>query len=328
MSKAAELAALIGSQTALSNRNLIINGAMQVSQRGTSFTDADTYALDRWRLNQSSETMAVTQQSFAAGQTDVPRAEKYLRVVVTTTGNFAGITQRIEGVEQLSGQTVTVSFYARGGQGGQGVPTTFRTYLNQNFGSGGSTAVNVQGSTNHTLTTSWKLFTATVTLGSTSGQTIGTSPYTELAFQQTTGEACDFDIALVQLELGEQATPFEHRLFADELQRCQRYFFAQQAIDGEDYYAFGFGAAEAAGTFRGLSSFPVTMRVEPSLTATASDTFFTQNFTPASNTASLDQSGRDCAYVTIFGSGGTAGYAGRWMADNTDAAYLFWSAEL
>ena len=35
MSKAAELAALIGSQTALSNRNLIINGAMQVAQRGT-----------------------------------------------------------------------------------------------------------------------------------------------------------------------------------------------------------------------------------------------------------------------------------------------------
>ena len=38
MSKAAELAALIGSQTALSNRNLIINGAMQVAQRGTSTT--------------------------------------------------------------------------------------------------------------------------------------------------------------------------------------------------------------------------------------------------------------------------------------------------
>jgi hypothetical protein len=36
MSKAAELAALIGSQSALSNRNLVINGAMQVAQRGTS----------------------------------------------------------------------------------------------------------------------------------------------------------------------------------------------------------------------------------------------------------------------------------------------------
>ena len=39
MSKAAELAALIGSQTALSNRNLVINGAMQVAQRGTSATN-------------------------------------------------------------------------------------------------------------------------------------------------------------------------------------------------------------------------------------------------------------------------------------------------
>ena len=47
MSKAAELAALIGSQTALSNRNLIINGAMQVAQRGTSFDGAEQYLCDR-----------------------------------------------------------------------------------------------------------------------------------------------------------------------------------------------------------------------------------------------------------------------------------------
>ena len=39
MSKAAELASLASaSETALSNRNIIINGAMQVAQRGTSFT--------------------------------------------------------------------------------------------------------------------------------------------------------------------------------------------------------------------------------------------------------------------------------------------------
>ena len=51
MSKAAELAALIGSQTALSNRNLIINGAMQVAQRGTSSTSVSStgyHACDRW----------------------------------------------------------------------------------------------------------------------------------------------------------------------------------------------------------------------------------------------------------------------------------------
>ena len=54
MSKAAELAALIGSQTALSNRNLVINGAMQVAQRGTSLTDqgaSSIFLLDRFRMN-------------------------------------------------------------------------------------------------------------------------------------------------------------------------------------------------------------------------------------------------------------------------------------
>ena len=61
MSKAAELAALIGSQTALSNRNLIINGAMQVAQRGTSFTStADIYTLDRFAVGHGSPVNAMT----------------------------------------------------------------------------------------------------------------------------------------------------------------------------------------------------------------------------------------------------------------------------
>ena len=247
-------------------RNLLTNGSFAISQRGTSFTDADTYSLDRWRLNTSSETMAVTQQSFTTGQTDVPRAEKYLRVVVSTTGNFAGITQRIEGVEQLSGQTVTLSFYARGGQGGQGVPTTFRTYFNQNFGSGGSTAVNVQGITNHTLTTSWQFFTTTVTLGSTSGKTVGTSPYTELAFQQTTGEACDFDIALCQLEIGEQATPFEHRSYGDELARCQRYY-NHMPLQIHDTIGANYNTLSTKPySYHIRYEFPTTMRAVPTCT--------------------------------------------------------------
>jgi hypothetical protein len=52
MSKAAELAALIGSQTALENRNLVINGAMQVAQRATEVTGVTTEgykAVDRWQ---------------------------------------------------------------------------------------------------------------------------------------------------------------------------------------------------------------------------------------------------------------------------------------
>ena len=316
--------------TAYRNRNLILNGSFQVAQRGTSFTDADTYVLDRWRLNQSAETMAVTQQSFAAGQTDVPRAEKYLRVVVTTTGNYSGITQRIEGVEQLSGQTVTVSFYARGGQGGQGVPTTFRTYFNQNFGSGGSTQIGGQGSTNHTLTTSWQLFTATVTLGSTSNRTIGTSSYTELAFQQTTGEACDFDIALVQLEVGEQATPFEHRSYNDELAACQRYYY--QLTSQLAYRRYGMSTYDTSTNYSALIPFPVQMRTTPSLstTGTASDyAVYALNSVKASNAVpSLGDSTVFNALLSGVTASSTAGAAGTLLDNNAAGTFLGFSAEL
>ena len=209
----------------MAGRNRIINGNFDIWQRGTSFgpTSTSQYTADRWYLGSSSETCTVTQESFTAGQTDVPQAQKYLRLVVTTANNFAALVQRIEDVESLGGQTVTLSFYARGGQGGQGIPTTFRTFLNQNFGSGGSTNVNA-GSTNHTLTSSWQKFTSTISIPSVASKTIGASSYTEVYFQQTTGEACDFDIAQVQLEVGSVATPFERRLYGQELALCQRYF--------------------------------------------------------------------------------------------------------
>ena len=61
MSKAAELASLASaSETALSNRNIVINGAMQVSQRATSVTglganQSTCQTLDRWRFYSASD---------------------------------------------------------------------------------------------------------------------------------------------------------------------------------------------------------------------------------------------------------------------------------
>jgi len=264
MSKARQLADLgnVYDDGALSNRNLLINSAMQVAQRGTSFgpTTTSQYTIDRWYLGTSSETCTVTQESFTAGQTDVPRGQKYLRLVVTTTNNFAALIQRIEDVEILGGQTVTLSFYARAGQGGQGIPTTWRTFLNQNFGSGGSANVNA-GSKNHTLTSNWQKFSYTITVPSVAGKTIGSSSYTEVYFQQTTGEACDFDIALAQLEIGDTATPFEHRSYGDELARCQRYF---EVINGGIYnHTMGDGYGRA------YVDYKVTKRTSPTITGSS-----------------------------------------------------------
>ena len=73
-------------------------------------------------------------------------------------------------------------------------------------------------------------------------------------FAAQTGE---FFITGIQLEVGEQATAFEHRSVGDELARCQRYYYTT----GADY---GHGVFNA--NSYGHASFPVTMRADPSIT--------------------------------------------------------------
>ena len=373
MSKAAELAALIGSQTALSNRNLIINGSMACFQRATAATTmTNAYgAVDRFKgFSNGGGAFTGEKYDMTTGEIATTGHHQALKMLVSTAdasiaaADYYALQYKFEGddLQQLkwgssSAQSFTVSFWVKS-------DTTGTYFLTVDKVANGLTAYRIPIEYTISSTDTWeqKVITVSPTAGGTSlitssagaigggtghglslywgfawgtdyhgtNNTWGTGTYGTNAsangWMSTVGN--DFYITGVQLEVGEQATPFEHRSYADELQRCQRYFFAQQALAGEDYYAFGIGAAENSGTFRGLSSFPVTMRIEPSLTATASNTFFTQGFTPDGTTAALDQSGRDCAYCTVFGSGGTAGYAGRWLADNTDAAYLFWSAEL
>jgi hypothetical protein len=125
MSKAAELAALIGSQTALSNRNLIINGAMQVAQRGTSFTGitgGQFNGPDRFmNLLQTAGTWTVSQSTTAPDGFG-----KSLKWECTTadaslaSGDYFYVAQRMEGqnLQQLkkgtaSAESVTLSFWVR-----------------------------------------------------------------------------------------------------------------------------------------------------------------------------------------------------------------------
>jgi len=125
MSKAAELAALIGSQSALSNRNLIINGAMQVWQRGTGSTavgSTNTYHADRWLAREDSDGSLTTEQS-----TDAPANFKYSnKVTVTSADTSIGaaqkcyFSQRVEGTvfDSLgfgtsAAKTTTLSFYVK-----------------------------------------------------------------------------------------------------------------------------------------------------------------------------------------------------------------------
>ena len=93
MSKAAELAALIGSQSSLSNRNLIINGAMAISQRGTTFADLANggYGVDRYIIFHSDDGAVTVSQSDT-----VPAGQGFknsMKFDVTTADTSIGAAQ-------------------------------------------------------------------------------------------------------------------------------------------------------------------------------------------------------------------------------------------
>jgi len=263
MSKAAELAALIGSQTALSNRNLIINGAMQVAQRGTSasVSTSVTYTtLDRWQFSygdgSSNEFSTYTMSQDSDAPSGFANSMKFLCTTAASapsTLTAAMVQQKFEGqdLQQLQFATsgakvLTVSFYVKSNQTGNiGV---------QLFAEDDQT-MNSQLISIDTANT-WEFKTVTFA-AKTSGTQIpddNTLAFRlRFVFEYNTGRAFGtantwvakeqnsqlvpagtsartsslndtFFLAGVQLEVGEQATPFEHRSYADELKRCMRYF--------------------------------------------------------------------------------------------------------
>ena len=253
MSKAAELAALIGSQSALSNRNLIINGAMQVWQRGTGSTavgSTNTYHADRWLAREDSDGSLTTEQS-----TDAPANFKYSnKVTVTSADTSIGaaqkcyFSQRVEGTvfDSLgfgtsAAKTTTLSFYVKSSltgtfSGSLTNDNNNRSYPYEYTISSANTwerkSVTFPGDTTGTWDTGssdwlelyWDLGIGSNFEGSAgawvAAQDFGTSGSTKLI--GTNGAT--WLISGVQWEQGRTATPFEHRSFGEELQLCKRYY--------------------------------------------------------------------------------------------------------
>ena len=202
-------------------KNLILNGGFDVWQRGTSFTNNNSvlFAADRYATF-SNGASTISQQAFTLGQTDVAsNPQYYLRWDVSTYASGDRVYQKIEDVITTSGQSVTLSYWAKAE-----TATTMVPQATQAFGSGGSTAVTT-AIDSVALTTSWQKFTRTFTLPSVSGKTIGAGSFLEVGLLRfTTSYTGYVDIANVQLELGSVATDFEHRSYGEELALCQRYY--------------------------------------------------------------------------------------------------------
>lgn len=249
----------------VAGKNKIINGDFGVSQRGITFTSVSNgaYTLDRWFITNPTN-VTVSQQAFTPGAAPVSGYEgaSFLRFAKSSTAvSYDALNTRIEDVRTLAGQTATLSFWAKASIG-----ATVNINLEQNFGSGGSAAVNISQAA-YTLTTSWQRFTFTVSIPSLSGKTIGTSSFLNLqAFFLAPGlPSITIDIWGVQLESGSVATPFTpagggHQ--EAELALCQRYYF--RTTGGSGYQPVCNGFASSTTNVMGYVQYPVPMRTTPS----------------------------------------------------------------
>lgn len=318
---------LLGSYGDISNRglmfrNVLINGGFDIWQRGTSQTSSGYGSDDRWQNTHGGSTKTASQQTFTVGQTDVPGNPRYwARTVVTSSagsGNYVVKSQFIESVTTLSGQTATLSFWAKA-DASKNIAIEFA----QRFGSGGSPSAEVSGIgiTTCALTTAWKYFTVIVNIPSISGKILGTANDHNLAlniwfdagstFNARTNslgqQSGTFDIANVQLEAGPVASPFEQRPIGTELGLCQRYYYARPvciltSITGYNNYAY-----------LNMVMHPQIMRASPVIT------FGTNQIFPSGATVTLSADGSN-NYSTWFIN--TAGTNGQYQVSYTASAEL------
>ena len=304
MSKAAELAALIGSQSALSDRSMIINGAMNVAQRATSvasLSSTSTYSTcDRWQVQYGSSGTFTESQSTTA-PSGFSNSLKLDCTTADASPNYLVIMQRIEGqnLQHLKKGTsaaasTTLSFYVRSSKTGTyqvnlydtdnariiGATYTISSANTWEFKSitfAGDTTGALDNDNNNSLQVEWWLASgSTYNSGAvpTAWEAVANGDRAaglNVAIGASTSD--DFHITGVQLELGEQATPFEHRSFADDLARCQRYLCRWVANAQFANFLVGRSYNTTQGT--AVMTTPVSMRALPTLTTTSVSGNFT-----------------------------------------------------
>jgi len=300
MSKAAQLAALIGSGQAQGNRNLVINGAMQVAQRGTSavtIADAAQYRVDRFNAYDNTSGAFTYEQS-----TTTPSGEGFInstKLTVTSAdtsiaaGEYAYCAQYIEGTNfsqcgfgNSGAKSVTLSFFVRSSATGTYCVTLANSASNRSFVSEYTISsantwekktITVAGDTTGTwLTTTGiglKVFFC-LAVGSTYQQSAGSWGTTSFAFgssNQTNWLGTNGNtlyITGVQMEIGDVATPFEHEDVGTTLAKCQRYF--QTILNATPLYNYRQTGNSVAETFTYINE----MRATPSFTLTRNSTIF------------------------------------------------------
>ncbi len=282
------------------DKNIIINGAMQVAQRGTSSTTNGYSTIDRFQTVNSSndENPSQSQVDVASGTT--PYTLGFRKAFKLTNGNqtsgaeaanVAGIRYAVEAQDiaqsgwnyTSSSSYITLQFWVK-----SSVAQNFYGYLLSLDGTlqiypfetgslsadtwtkvtktiPGNSNLQIDNNNGEGFRIEWRAFSGTgqtdpgVSLNTWAAFASGTRTPDQTSTWYTTNDAT-FEITGVQLEVGSVATDFEHRSYADELRRCQRYF--QQYIT---YAEYTLGATGSVGL--PITTLATPMRASPTFTS-------------------------------------------------------------
>jgi hypothetical protein len=283
-----EQQALVG----VGRRNLIINGGFQVWQRSVSGTTPSSgwgqyHAADRWGSYYSGSV--VSKQSATIDGTLVNTA----KIVQGATNLF--LYTKLESLGHvISGKTATLCFWAKS-------TTNSRLRVRLRFTDSGNmvnlVTPDIDTSSSNVIPSEWTKYTYTFNVVDTSNSlTRDVMVLFDGGSSNSTGD--DLEFANVQLELGEVATPFEHRSYGEELALCQRYY---QKLGGTAYQAVGFGKIYAAGQSAfAYVCFNTPMRTAPSASEGGNGLIVTDRVAYDDNVTSISgvAAGKGSLYAT------------------------------
>jgi hypothetical protein len=291
-------------------RNRIINGAMMIDQRSNaasvSWSTGYGYTLDRYFTYNSGGGGVYSVQQVSDAPTGFTKS---LKVTVTTadsslaTSDLYFLQQKIEGFNvadlawgSASAQPVTLSFWVKSSVTGSFPVTLIDGAGGNNYRTYGVSYTVLQANT-------WEYKTVTIPgetagsfwfkdnqigiqvswgLGAGSQYTISSGSWvTSKEGYQITGNNnlisnlnATWQITGVQLEKGSSATPFEHRMYGQELALCQRYYQQIGKSNNTAYLPYAVGSGVSGTQCSIILNYPVMMRTNPSFTFTgATNTF-------------------------------------------------------